>query len=136
SVLLMGLISVGFTGCGGDERKAVDERNEQYASEALSNLKFRMEATSRASEYSTDSAIQVLVDTLSKRQKDAYARLSSVVDEAGWQVNAEVESAREQDLERLGDFGGHDFDKLYVDLMIRSYEEAIERYTQTREGTD
>lgn len=135
-VLLVGLLSVGFAGCGGDDRKAVDERNEQYASEALSNLKFRMEATNRASEYSTDSAIQVLVDTLFKRQEDAYARLAKMIDEAGWQVSEEVESTRQQDLVRMSDFGGSDFDQLYVDLMIRSYEEAIERYSQTREGTD
>ncbi len=116
--------------------KAADNENRGQLSS--SDYKFAVAATHAndaevqlgqlAAQKATDPAVRQFAQRMVEDHSKASHQLAQILSQKGATVPTETSSSEQREMERLQKLNGADFDKAYVDHMIRDHKKDVKEF--------
>lgn len=120
---------VGFQSC--DNNKANDQMmdNQEFVHDAASSNSFEIAAGNLAAANSQSDEIKAYGQMMVDDHGAVGAELTELATSKGWTIPTQMQQKHRADLERLTGLTGPEFDEEFINLMIKSHEEAVALFT-------
>ena len=135
---LVAMVLLAMTGAALADTAAVPAGgpSEQFLAKALQASMVEVELGKLAQKNAQSTGVNALGDRMRRDHSRIVKVLSAASRSKGMTVPTSLESGQRAQIESLGTKSGADFDAAYVELMVRTHEEAMARYTAVAEGSD
>ncbi|RJR44296.1 MAG: DUF4142 domain-containing protein [Desulfobacteraceae bacterium] len=119
----------------GAEKKA--DVDQKFVSEAASGGLFEVEAGKLAAERATKPEVKDFAQNMVDDHGKANQELKQIAASKNYNVPAAMNKKDRQDLEKLDKYSGADFDKHYMDMMVKDHKKDVAEFRKySKEGKD
>lgn len=120
----------------GAEMKAADV-DQKFVSEAASGGLFEVEAGKIAAERASKQEVKDFAQSMIDDHGKANQELKQIATSKNFNVPTEMNKKHRQDLDKLSKYSGADFDKHYMDMMVKDHKKDVTEFRKhAKEGKD
>jgi len=120
------------TGAGMETGSTWDEeRKNEFVKEASRGSMLEVQLAKLAQEKASSQQVKDFARQLEKDHSSANQKLKSAVT---INIPSTLEEKQQQKIEKLSDKSGNDFDKEYIDMMVKDHQEDIDKFQQAQKN--
>src|SRR2546423_1365545 len=127
TALVLGLAVVGFARAD-DKKDAGDDA--KFIQEAASGGMLEVKLGELAKERAASSEVRKFAERMVTDHSKANKELTSVADKIGVKVSKDLSKKDQEVYDKLKELKGADFDKAYINHMVKDHEMDVEHFTK------
>jgi len=130
------VLALGFTGGSrADDKKPFSDA--EFVKEAGSGGMLEVELGKVAAMKAKNADVKAFAERMVKDHTAANAKLKTAAKTAGFSVPEKLMDEHQKSLDKFKNYKGTDFDKDYVDAMVKDHEEDVQAFTRaSKEAKD
>lgn len=140
ALALCTLLAVGHrANAAEDNRGQLSNSDFKFAVAATRANNAEVEIGQLAAQKATDPAVRQFAERMVRDHTKANQELSQILSQKGVTVPTETSNSEQREVDRLQKYTGAEFDKAYIDHMIREHKKDVKEFehaSQKAEDTD
>lgn len=116
------------THAGTTAKKDVDHGDRKFMEHAAEGSTNEVALGKLAQQKAQDPQVKQLAETIAKDHEEANQKLSPIAQSMGVDLSKEIAKGQKKDLDDYQKLSGADFDKKYVDAMVKDHKKDVKEF--------